>query len=156
MSAKENLSRVKKAYAAFAAGDAAAAMADLADDVEWIVPGNSTVSGTYRGKQEVGAFWAVLATHSFTTDPEHFLADEERGVVLTRTTSDGKSADQVDVLTMRDGKTVKFQQPRTRPCRSRSSARSSRRTTSSLAAPAEAAPSPEGVRRSRRCACSWS
>lgn len=106
MSAEENLSRVKKAYAAFAAGDAAAAMAD---DVEWIVPGNSTVSGTYRGKQEVGAFWAVLATHSFTTDPEHFLADEERVIVLTRTTSDGKSADQIDVLTMRDGKTVKFQ-----------------------------------------------
>jgi len=109
MSVEENLSKVKQAYAAFAAGDAAAAMADLADDVEWIVPGNSTVSGTYRGKQEVGAFWAVLATHSFTTDPEHFLADEERVVVLTPTTTDGKLADQVDVLTMRDGKTVKFQ-----------------------------------------------
>jgi len=72
-------------------------------------PARRRLSGTYRGKQEVGASWAVLATHSFTTDPEHFLADEERGVVLTRTTSDEKSADQVDVLTMRDGKTVKLQ-----------------------------------------------
>ena len=48
--AEENIERCKKAYAAFAAGDVETAAADLADDVEWVVPGNSTLSGTYRGK----------------------------------------------------------------------------------------------------------
>ncbi|HEV7207596.1 MAG TPA: nuclear transport factor 2 family protein [Mycobacteriales bacterium] len=109
MSAAENLKIVKAGYAAFSAGDAATAMADFADDIEWIIPGNSTVSGTYRGKAEVGGFFMKLGEKSFKTEPEHFLADDERVVVLTRTTADGQSADQADVLTLRDGKIVKFQ-----------------------------------------------
>ena len=109
MSAEQNLDSVKKAYAAFSAGDAQAAMENLADDVEWIVAGNSAISGTYHGKNEVGGFWMRLAEKSFSTTPQHFLADDERVVVLTNATLDGQSADQVDVLTFRDGKVVKFQ-----------------------------------------------
>jgi ketosteroid isomerase-like protein len=106
---EQNLERTKEAYAAFAAGDVERAAADLADDIEWILPGNSKVSGTYRGKDEVIGFWMALAEKSFTTSPEHFLSDEERVVVLTSTTADGHTADSVDVLTFRDGKVVKFQ-----------------------------------------------
>jgi uncharacterized protein len=109
MSGEENLERTKQAYAAFAASDVEAASANLADDIEWIVPGNSKISGTYRGKDEVVGFWVKLAEKSFTTSPEHFLADDERVVVLTSTSADGESADSVDVLTFRDGKVVKFQ-----------------------------------------------
>ncbi len=109
MSAEENLQIVKRGYAAFSAGDAAAAMENFADDIEWIVPGNSKVSGTYRGKAEVGGFFMKLGEKSFRTEPEHFLADDGRVVVLTRTTTDGQSSDQADVLTFRDGKIVKFQ-----------------------------------------------
>ena len=109
MSAEQNIEATKKAYAAFASGDVAAAMEPLDDQIEWVVPGNSTVSGTYRGKEEVGGFWAKLAGKSFQTAPEHFLGDDERVVVLTRTTADGESSDQADVLTFRDGKVVKFQ-----------------------------------------------
>ena len=109
MTATENIEKAKRAYAAFSAGDAKGAMADMADDIEWIVPGNSAVSGTYRGKAEVGGFWAQLAAKSFATEPQHFLADDERVVVLARTSSDGQPADGVDVLTYRDGKVVKFQ-----------------------------------------------
>jgi ketosteroid isomerase-like protein len=109
MAAEENLEMTKKAYAAFAAGDVAGAAANLADEIEWIVPGNSQISGTYRGKDEVIGFWMKLPEKSFTTSPEHFLADDDRVVVLTSTTADGHSADSVDVLTFRDGKVVKFQ-----------------------------------------------
>ena len=109
MSAEQNIASTKAAYAAFASGDAAAAMENLADDTEWIVPGNSAVSGTYHGKQEVGALWTKLAEKAFSTAPEHFLGDDERVVVLTRTTADGQSSDSVDVLTFRDGKVVRFQ-----------------------------------------------
>jgi hypothetical protein len=82
---------------------------NLADDIEWIVPGNSTLSGTYRGKAEVIGFWMKLPEKGFTTSPEHFLGDDERVVVLTSTTADGQSSDSVDVLTFGDGKVVKFQ-----------------------------------------------
>jgi uncharacterized protein len=109
MSAEENLVKTKEAYAAFAAGDVDGAAENLADDIEWIVPGNSTISGTYRGKNEVIGFWMRLPEKGFTTKPEHFLADDERVVVLTNTTADGQSSDSVDVLTFRDGKLAKFQ-----------------------------------------------
>ncbi len=109
MSAGEHLNVVKRGYAAFAAGDIPGAMEPFADDIEWIVPGNSAISGTYRGKEEIGGFFIKLAGKSFTTEPEHFLADDERVVVLTKTTADGQSSDQADVLTFRDSKIVKFQ-----------------------------------------------
>lgn len=109
MSAEQNLALVKAAYEAFGAGDAAGAMENMADDVEWIVPGNSSVSGTYRGKAELGGFWMKLANKSFTTVPEYFLADDERVVALTHTTTDGQPSDAADVSTIRNGKLVKFQ-----------------------------------------------
>ncbi|WP_107774294.1 nuclear transport factor 2 family protein [Nocardioides sediminis] len=109
MSGQENIEKTKAAYAAFSAGDVEAASADLDDQIEWIVAGNSAISGTYRGKEEVLGFWMRLAGKGFSTRPEHFLADDERVVVLTNITVDGESADQADVLTFRDGKVVKFQ-----------------------------------------------
>ncbi len=69
---------MQKAYAAFAAGDVETASADLADDIEWVVPGNSALSGTYRGKGEVVDFWMRLAEKGFITTPQHFFGDEDR------------------------------------------------------------------------------
>jgi ketosteroid isomerase-like protein len=109
MTAQENIEKTKAAYAAFSAADIDSASAELADDVEWIVPGNSTVSGTYRGKDEVIAFWIKLAEKGFTTTPQRFVGDDEVVVVLTSTSADGQTSDQADVLTFRDGKVVKFQ-----------------------------------------------
>ena len=109
VSADENIEMAKKAYAAFAAGDLEGAGSALDDQIEWIVAGNSAISGTYSGKDAVFGFWMRLAEKGFTTRPEHFLADEERVVVLTSITVGGETADQADVLTIRDGKVVKFQ-----------------------------------------------
>jgi ketosteroid isomerase-like protein len=107
---QENIEQTKAAYAAFAAADIEAASANLDDQIEWIVPGNSKISGTYNGKDEVVGFWISLAEKAFTTTPEHFLGDGDLVVVLTRITADGRSADQADVLTFnQDGKVVKFQ-----------------------------------------------
>ena len=109
MSAQENIERTKAAYAAFAAADVDGASEALDGGIEWVVAGNSTISGTYNGKDEVIGFWMKLVEKGFTTEPQHFLGDDERVVVLTRITVDGESADQADVLTFRDGKVVKFQ-----------------------------------------------
>ena len=109
MAGEQNVETAKQAYAAFSAGDAGAAMARIADDVEWITPGNSAISGTVHGKQEVGALWAKFAEKGFTTSPQYWFSDEDRVVVLTQITIGGEQADAADVLTYRDGKLVKFQ-----------------------------------------------
>lgn len=109
MAGEQNLESAKKAYAAFSAGDAAGAMENIADDVEWITPGNSTISGTIRGKDEVGRLWQQLAEKGFSTSPEYWFSDDERVVVLTHISVEGGEADGADVLTFRDGKVVKFQ-----------------------------------------------
>ena len=109
MSGQENIEKTKAAYAAFGAGDIETASAELDDQVEWVVAGNSAISGTYRGKDEVVGFWMKLAEKGFSTHPQYFLGDDERVVVLTSITIDGQTADQADVLTFRDGKVVKFQ-----------------------------------------------
>jgi uncharacterized protein len=109
MAGEQNVETAKRAYGAFAAGDAAGAMENMADDVEWVTAGNTPVSGTVHGKQEVGALWARFAEKGFTTAPQYWFSDDERVVVLTQITLDGESADAADVLTFRDGKLVKFQ-----------------------------------------------
>jgi ketosteroid isomerase-like protein len=109
MAGEQNIETAKEAYAAFSAGDAATAMARIADDVEWITPGNSAISGTVRGKQEVGALWGRLAEKGFTTSPQYWFSDEDRVVVLTHISLGGEEADSADVLTYRDGRLVKFQ-----------------------------------------------
>jgi ketosteroid isomerase-like protein len=109
MAGEENIATAKQGYEAFSAGDASAAMQNMADDIEWITPGNSTISGTIRGKEEVGRLWQQLAEKGFSTSPQYWFSDEERVVVLTHITVEGGEADDVDVLTFRDGKVVKFQ-----------------------------------------------
>jgi len=109
MAGEQNLESARRAYAAFSAGDAAGAMENIADDVEWITPGDSAISGTARGKQEVGALWQQLVEKGFSTSPQYWFSDDERVVVLTHITVEGAEADQADVLTFRDGKVVRFQ-----------------------------------------------
>ena len=109
MAGEQNVESAKRAYEAFSRGDAEGAMANMADDIEWITPGNSSISGTRHGKQEVGELWGKFAEKGFQTNPQHWLSDAERVVVLTHTTLGDEEADQADVLTFRDEKVVKFQ-----------------------------------------------
>jgi uncharacterized protein len=109
MSTSENKAVAQAAYRAFGAGDLEGAVKDMADDIEWIEPGDSAISGTYRGKDDVARLFVTLAGKSFRTEPQHFIADGDHVVVLTRITVDGQSADQADVLTFAGGKVAKFQ-----------------------------------------------
>ena len=92
MSTSQNVETCKKGYAAFAAGDVETVLSYYDDDVEWVVPGNSTVSGTYRGKAEVTELFAKVAEQPFTTTPSRFLADGDVVVILTQVTAGGESA----------------------------------------------------------------
>jgi uncharacterized protein len=99
MAGEQNIETAKRGYAGFSADDAAGAMEALADDIEWITPGNSAISGTVHGKEAVGALWARFAEKGFTTTPQFWFSDDERVVVLTHTTIAGGEADVADILT---------------------------------------------------------
>jgi uncharacterized protein len=111
MGAQENLAAAKRGYAAFAAGDAAAAMAEMVEDIEWVTPGDSAIGGSIRGKLAVGEHWGKLAQKGFTINPQYWFADGDRVVVLVQHTyAGGENSDAADVLTFdADGKLVKFQ-----------------------------------------------
>jgi ketosteroid isomerase-like protein len=109
MSTSQNVETSKKGYAAFAAGDLETVLSILDDDTEWFLPGNSTISGTYRGKAEVTKFFGKLAEKDFIIAPSRFLADDDVVVVLSIVTASGESAPQADAYSFRDGKIVKAQ-----------------------------------------------
>ncbi len=96
MSAQANKETAEGAYRAFADGDAAAAMENMDDGVVWTARGDSALSGTYKGKEEIAVLWAKLGKKGLRTEP-HDL--------------DGESEEVADVLTYDDGgKLVGFEQ----------------------------------------------
>jgi uncharacterized protein len=103
----DNAAAARKAYEAYGRGDVDAAVSTFADDVEWTIPGNSKLSGTYRGKSAFIALLGELASRSFTSKPERILGDGDDVVVITKTTAGDETALQADVLTYRDGQLVK-------------------------------------------------
>jgi ketosteroid isomerase-like protein len=103
----ENVEIAKKAYEAYGAGDVERALADFDDNIEWSIPGNSAISGNYRGKDEFMNLLGRLAEKAFTTAPERILGDGDDVIVITKITAGGESALQADVLAYRNGKLVK-------------------------------------------------
>lgn len=99
MGAQENKEAARAAYDAFAKGDAEGAMRNMGDDVEWKARGDNALTGTYRGKQEVGELWAKLMSKEFRTEPHDFVADGDKVVVLCTVTLEGETDESADVLT---------------------------------------------------------
>jgi ketosteroid isomerase-like protein len=110
MSADQQKQAAQDGYAAFGKGDADAAMANIADSIQWVVGGDSSVSGTYTGKGEVMGFWGKLLEVGFSTTPMEFLADGGKVVVLSTVAVGGESRDVADVLNYDDaGNLTRFQ-----------------------------------------------
>lgn len=111
MSEQANKEAAEAGYRAFAEGDAEAAMKDIDDQAEWRARGDNSLSGTYKGKEEIGMLWAKLGEKGLKTNPHDFLADGDKVVVLTTVTLDGESDEAADVLTYNsDGKLIAFDQ----------------------------------------------
>lgn len=111
MSAEENKQHAEAAYKAFSEGDAAGAMANMDDGVVWTVGGDNSLTGTYKGKEEIGVLWAKFAEKGIKTEPHDFVADGDKVVVLTTAILDGESAEAADVLTFnQEGKLIAFEQ----------------------------------------------
>jgi ketosteroid isomerase-like protein len=100
----DNTDLVRRGYEAFVQGDTATIM-----DLEWVQPGNSTISGTYHGKDEVGQYLAALASKGVSVTLHHLVADGDTVVALTEVSVDGETSHNADVFTMRAGKTVRVE-----------------------------------------------
>jgi hypothetical protein len=79
------------------------------DDIEWIQPGDSAISGTYRGKQEVAELMAKMGEKQTSVTTDRFLADGDLVVVLGESTVAGETTAQVQAITVRNGKAVRVQ-----------------------------------------------
>jgi ketosteroid isomerase-like protein len=106
---EQNIELVRSGYQAFADGDTDTLMALFDDDIEWVQPGDSAVSGIHRGKKELGEFLVALTAKSPSIAPQRFLADGDTVVVLSEGSFGGERAHSAEVYTVRNGKTVRVQ-----------------------------------------------
>ncbi len=107
VSEQENKELIKRGYEAFSAGDVETVMSLFADDVEWVQPGESVISGTFHGKTEVMEYMGRLAERSLTVTLKKLIAEGDTVVAITDVTVDGQTGEDADVFTIRDGKTVR-------------------------------------------------
>jgi ketosteroid isomerase-like protein len=108
VSEQENKELVKNGYDAFSAGDVQAVMDLFDDDIEWVQPGRSAISGTFHGKAEVMEFLGRLAEKSPTVTVKRLLAEGDTVVAITEVTVEGETSEDVDIMTIRNGKTVRM------------------------------------------------
>lgn len=106
---EDNIALIRRGYEAFSAGDIETIMTLFDDDIEWVQPGGSAISGTYHGKAEFTEFLGKLAEKGATVKLNSLIADGDAVVAFTEVTLGEDTAHDADVFTVRDGKTVHAQ-----------------------------------------------
>jgi uncharacterized protein len=106
---QKNIELVKNGYEAFSAGDVDTVMSLFDENIEWVQPGDSAISGTYHGKAELGEYFSRLAEKSVTVKLNRLIADGDTVVALTEVAVGDQRGQDADVFTLRDGKTVRVQ-----------------------------------------------
>lgn len=109
MSEQDNKEIIKRGYEAFSAGDLETVMSLFDDDVEWVQPGQSAVSGTFHGKAELMEHLGRLAEKSLTVKLNRLIAEGDAVVAITEVTAGGETGEDADVFILRDGKTVRVE-----------------------------------------------
>jgi len=113
MSTEKNVQIVKGFFAAAFGGDRAAMLTLVAEDIEWIIPGEDwPLAGTHRGH---AGLTDLLKTESETmemwlSEPREFVAQGERVLVVgyaegrIKATNRPFKDDWIFAITVRDGK----------------------------------------------------
>jgi ketosteroid isomerase-like protein len=106
-----NAELVRRGYGAFSSGDFDTLREVFADDIVWHVPGNNSLSGDYKGMEEVFGFFGQLVQGSggsFKLDLHDVIGNDEHVVGLARLTAqkDGRSIESqvANVFHISDGK----------------------------------------------------
>ena len=104
-----NAELLERAFAAFGR-DALTVARTLADDVVWRVPGDTAMSGEYRGRDQVLQFLRqtrVQSDNTYRTELRYVVADDDRAVAVYRARGErrGRTLDIEQALfcTVRDG-----------------------------------------------------
>jgi hypothetical protein len=119
VSAEENTRLAQGVYEAFGRGDMTALADAMADDIEWVNPGDPADdpnAGTFKGKEAVlGWFGGLASTVDFSTfEPREFIAENDKVVSLVyieataRETGRDLVNHEAHVWTFRDGKVARF------------------------------------------------
>jgi ketosteroid isomerase-like protein len=119
MSTEENSQVVKDFFAAIGSGDKQRVLSLVAEDVEWIVPGEDwSLAGTHRGHAGLAAVLQKASEEVEMTYPEppEFVAQGDRVMVVGVATGKIKATnkpfkdDWVFAITVRNGKVTKIRE----------------------------------------------
>jgi ketosteroid isomerase-like protein len=118
MSMQENVQIAKDAFAALGRGDMQGLLALSAEGIEWIIPGEWPLAGTYRGHAGVAdlfqKFFEMLEI-SFS-EPREFVAQGDRVLVVGFSTGRVKATNRtfqdhwVFAITVRNGKVTNIRE----------------------------------------------
>jgi hypothetical protein len=112
MSIEKNIQTVKDFFAAIGRGDREALLALVAEDIEWIIPGEDwPLAGTHRGYSGLAGLLETASTSIETsTDPREFVAQGDRLLVVgfargkIKATNKTFEDDWIFAITVRDGR----------------------------------------------------
>src|SRR6201999_4580867 len=119
MSIEKNVQTVKDFFAAIGRGDKQGLLALVAEDIEWIIPGEDwPLAGTHRGHAGLAAVLQKASEEIETTYPEppEFVAQGDRVLVVGVATGKIKATnrtftdDWVFAITVRNGKVTKIRE----------------------------------------------
>ena len=119
MTTKENVQIVKDFFAAIGSGDKEGLLALVAEDIEWIIPGEDwPLAGTHRGHAGVAEVLQKASDEVETTYPEppEFIAQGDRVLVVGVATGKIKATnrafkdDWVFAITVQNGKVTKIRE----------------------------------------------
>jgi hypothetical protein len=112
MSIRENIQTVKDFFAAMSRGDRQGLLALVAEDIEWIIPGDDwPLAGTHRGHAGLAELLETASKSIETsTEPREFVAQGDRVLVVgfargkIKATNKTFEDDWIFAITVRDGR----------------------------------------------------
>jgi ketosteroid isomerase-like protein len=119
MTIEENVQTVKDFFAAMGSGDKQRLLALVAEDIEWIIPGeNWPLAGTHRGRTGLAEVIQKASEEIEMTHPEpsEYVAQGDRVLVVGVATGKIKATnrpfkdDWVFAITVRNGKVTKIRE----------------------------------------------
>ena len=119
MSTEKNVQTVKNFFAAMGSGDRQRLLALVAEDIEWIIPGEDwPLAGTHRGNADLAAVLQKASKELETTYPEppEFVAQGDRVLVVGVATGKVKATNRtfedhwVFAITVRNGKVTNIRE----------------------------------------------
>lgn len=111
MAHAENEAIVRRIFDAFARKQGFALREIFAEDAVWVVPGTGTMSGTFRGRDEIFRFLGRLPKETngtYSSSLIDVLASDERAAAVYRASGERNGRrlelDQVLLFTIHDGR----------------------------------------------------